>query len=275
MRGRAVCLRTLRPRQYRSAGCPLRCAGHHSDGLRASRAGGRPHGRRLLASPPPAGRHLHLLRAGLGEPAGGHRLRHDGFLGHAGHHRQCAERPVQPGRVPGDLPASSGRLPVRAAPIREAQLPANAAGSARDRHAAGLSGDARGPSRAGPGRRAARPVRREGRDRGRASRAGWRDGARSHRGGATAAPGGPRAADGCGETGGARGRGLRAVRGRGRRSRAGRAAPRARREHAPRRGCPRRGPPAVLRQHRAQWRLRRQRGDPRCRRDSRPRRAVR
>ncbi len=65
----AVRLRPVRARQYRAARRAVRARRRHQDHLGASRDRRGLHGRRLLPRRGPAGRDLHVLRPGLGEPA--------------------------------------------------------------------------------------------------------------------------------------------------------------------------------------------------------------
>ena len=114
------------------------------------------HGRRLLPRRRQAGRDLHVLRAGLGQPADRARQRVSRFRAVHGDHRQRADRPVQPRRVPGALPALPGRLSVDRAHHVQEGVPADARRHGAAGGAAGLEDHGDRTAGAGGARRAVR-----------------------------------------------------------------------------------------------------------------------
>ena len=143
----------------------------HQDHLDASRDRRGLHGRRLLPRRRQAGRDLHLVRAGLGEPADRARQCVSRFGAVPRDHRQRADQPVQPRRVPGALSALSGRLSLDRARLLQERVPADARRHGAARGAAGLEDHGDRAAGAGGARRAVRHFQ-GGRRRGDAGPAG-------------------------------------------------------------------------------------------------------
>ena len=128
----------------------------HQDHLDPPRDRRRLHGRRLLPRGGEAGRDLHVLRAGLGQPADRARQRVSRLRAVHGDHRQRADQPVQPRRIPGALPALPGRLSVDRAHHVQEGVPADARRPGAADGAAGLEDDGDRAAGAGGARRAVR-----------------------------------------------------------------------------------------------------------------------
>ncbi len=167
----AAGVRPVRPRQYPVHRRAVRALRRDQDHLGASRERRRLHGRRLLPRVGPADRDLHVLRAGLGEPADLARQRLSRLGAVPGGDRQRADQPVQPRRVPGTVSALSGRLSLHRALLLQEGVPADARRDGAARGPAGLEDHDDGPSGPGGARRSLRRVHGIGR-RGGAEREG-------------------------------------------------------------------------------------------------------
>ena len=103
-----------------------------------------------------ADRDLHLLRAGLGQPADLPRQLLPGFGAVPRGDRQRADQPVQSRRLPGAVPPLPGGLPLDGARLLQAGVPADARRDGADRGAPGLEDHGDRAPRAGRARRAVR-----------------------------------------------------------------------------------------------------------------------
>ena len=155
----ALRLRPVRPRQHPVHRRAVRAPERHQDHLDASRERLRLHGGRLLPREGRAGCDLHVLRPRLGEPAdlARHRLSRRGAVPRR--HRQRADQPVRPRRIPGIASPLSGRLPLHGPQHLQTGLSADPWRAGADDGAAGLEDDGHRTSRSGRARRAVRRVR--------------------------------------------------------------------------------------------------------------------
>ena len=110
-----------------------------------------------------AGRDLHLLRAGLGQPADLPRQLVPGFGAVPRGDRQRADHPVQSRRLPGAVPPLPGGFPLDGARLLQAGVPADPRRDGADRGAPGLEDHGDRTSRAGGARRAVRHLQGGGR----------------------------------------------------------------------------------------------------------------
>ena len=161
----------MRPRQHPVHRRAVRALVRHQDHLGASRERRRLHGRRLLPRVGAADGDVYILRARLGEPADLARQRLPRLRAVHRGDRQRADQPVQPRRLPGNVPALSGRLSLHRAHDVQEGVSADARRDGAAGGAAGLEDHDDRPARSRRARRALRRVHGIGR-RGGAERAG-------------------------------------------------------------------------------------------------------
>jgi len=97
---------------------------------------------------------LHLLRPGLSQSADLARQCVSGFGAVPGGDRQRADQPVQPWRIPGIVPALSGRFSVNGALLLQEGVPADARRDGAAGGSPGVEDDDDGPARTRRARRA-------------------------------------------------------------------------------------------------------------------------
>jgi len=153
----AAGVRPVWPRQHPVHRRTLRTFRRHQDHLGPSRERRRLHGRRLLPRLGAADGDLHLLRSRIGEPADLAWQRVSRLGAVHGSDRQRADQPVQPRRVPGTLPALSGRLPFHRALLLQEGVSADARRDGAAGGPAGVEDHDLGPPGPGGDRR---PLRR-------------------------------------------------------------------------------------------------------------------